>query len=326
MTRLEFAAAALLLALPASAASTPKKKRTSPPAPQAAETLVLPVPADLADAAKVLFPDPADQTAFVYLMEKNAVPPADAIKAVKDARAAGGDAAAVSARLQKLPAYGQWQGQVGLELSAARQALVAGTKQTPPKTDYPETPLVGRLTAALGKKSPAETLAAINTAGNLADLPTKAAPCVQGTGAMAQLSATAKDAKVMDGGPCTPAVATAPDARGRTTLATATPSGNGLINSDPRTVKDSQALAPPAPLGSPGAGTDQGDAPKKKGFLGGLFSGLNGESVARAGFLGAFGALMGSFAGPVGIVVGGLIGVGLGLFLKGGSSGDSSGG
>lgn len=303
MTRLEFAAAALLLATPAVATAT------------------VSVDAEYADAAQRLFAVDAERETFLYRLSRDPGLAADVLTALRAAKAAGGGDAAVTAKLKADPAAGDWVGAALGDLVVARKTLETGLDQKPPKTVYPDSPLIARLVSGLHKKDAPELFAAINKPEYGGPQPFKAAttpakPCVPAATAFAQLKAQAGGADALDGGPCVQAPTANADPK-----TSAGPGGGtaaGLLNGSARNLSDLRPAngAPPAP----GAGSDKGAADPGKG--GSWFSSMfSGESIARAGLLGAFGALIGSAAGPLGMIVGGLLGAVAGFLLKGGGDG-----
>ncbi|MBI3565110.1 MAG: hypothetical protein HY079_07940 [Elusimicrobia bacterium] len=316
MLRLEFAAA-LLLAVPALAAPRSAKKAAArAPAPLS----VADAEAEYRDAAKRLFADPLEQEAFYAQVSGDPVLAASVVTALRQARAAGGGEAAVTAKLKAAPDAETWQTNAVVALTGARKTLQTGLAQKPPKTDYPETPLIGRLATGL-KKDPAGLFAALDVPAYGGALPTKAGPaalkpCPSAATAFSQLKAQAGAAGSMDGGPCeqTPPAKSGPPAKagpgGETARPTLSASGPGV--SDMRTTTG----VPPAPGADKGPGASSG---------GGGFT-LDKPTVARITLVGLFGAMFGAFLGPVGMVVGGALGVLAGAFLmKGGGSGGSEG-
>lgn len=312
MLRLEFVAVAVLLAAPALAATPPVLS-------------VAGAEADYRDAAKRLFADPLEQEAFYAQVSGDPVLAASVVTALRDARAAGGGEAAVTAKLRASPDADGWQTNAVVALTGARKTLQTGLAQKPPKTDYPEAPLIGRLAAGL-KKEPAGLFAALDIPAYGGALPTKGVspaapkPCPTAATALGQLKAQAGGPASMDGGPCVETPAAKPDPKAKTgsggdtarpTLSAAAP---GV--SDMRTTTG----APPAPDAAkrPGSSKDPA-ASGGSGFT------LDKPTIARITLVGMFGAMFGAFGGPVGMVVGGLLGVAAGAFLMKGGGGGSEG-
>lgn len=319
MTRLEFAAVAILLAFPAGAHARTRARRVAPvdgPTAEAAD-------ADARDAAARLFPDPVEREAFYYQMASDKGLAAKVAAALKEARAAGGsDDAAVTAALKGSPQGVEWQGDAAAAVTAARNALDAGLKAKPPVSDYPETPLIAHLIASLHKQNAADLFASINRPEFGGPLPVKPeppkTPCPPGASTALDQARVAAggdpNAFTGEGCPKTPAgpAAPPPDAR---TPATARPT---LSGTPPAPVSDMRPTTGVPP--TPGAGTDKdkGADPTKGG------SSFGFGDAARVGLMAGFGALIGTVGGPGGMIVGALIGGLVGAFLL--KDGDSSAG